>query len=492
MGLTRRLFLVGSACAAASALGAVPASGEVDVAIVGAGAAGIAAARRVAAANRSFALIEANDIVGGRCSTNIGIFGVPFDIGAHWIHLPQSNPVVSLANQNGIATYPSPRGQRVRIGRRYASEGELEEFQTKLLVSRRAIEDAARKVDTSCAKALPKNLGDWRPLIDFVLGPFWCGRDLDDVSAIDFSKSTERRNSAFCSAGFGSLLAKLATGLPVQLATPARRISWAGVAGVEIETPKGVIRARTAIITVSSGVLSAGTIRFVPDLSKRQQDAIAKLAMGSYEHIALELPGNPLGFEPDDLIYEKCKGTQTAAVLGNVSGTPLCMVEVGGSFARDLAMQGEEAMVAFATEWLSDLYGADVKKMVRRASATKWHDNPLALGSFSAAAVGGQASRRILMEPLNNRVWFAGEAAHETLWGTVGGAWESGDRTAIQALRRIGVVIEAPNSDAAPSIPQAPVGHRQPRPSDIPSRRRAGQPAVYPPFREMPTICADC
>src|SRR3974377_2032190 len=119
MGITRRLFLAGSASIAASRLGAVPASGEVDVAIVGAGAAGIAAARRVAAANRSFAFVEANDSVGGRCFTNTSIFGVPFDVGAHWIHLPDSNPVVRLANQSGIATYPTPRGKGTPRARRH-------------------------------------------------------------------------------------------------------------------------------------------------------------------------------------------------------------------------------------------------------------------------------------------------------------------------------------------------------------------------------------
>src|SRR5262245_53405429 len=95
---SRRSFLAGSvAVAAAPALGAVPASGSVDVVIVGAGAAGIAAARRVAAAGRRFALIEASDRMGGRCVTDTRTFGVPFDRGAHWIHMPDINPVAKLA-----------------------------------------------------------------------------------------------------------------------------------------------------------------------------------------------------------------------------------------------------------------------------------------------------------------------------------------------------------------------------------------------------------
>lgn len=488
MNISRRLFLAGSACVAASTLRAAPPSGEVDIAIIGAGAAGIAAARRITAFNRSFVLIEANAVAGGRCLTDTGIFGVPFDIGARWIYLPDSNPVAKLATQNRIATYPAPDGQRIRIGRRYAGDGELEQFQSKFIACKRVIQDW-RKADQRCAEVLPPNLNDWHPLIDFLLGPFSCGKDVDEVSAIDLSKSADRDVSAFSPIGFGGLLATLAARIPVQLATPARRIDWAGQPGVQIETPRGLIKARSAIVTVSTGVLSSDKIKFIPDLPKRQQDAISKLKLGNYEHIALELPGNPLGLASDDLIYEKCKSTRTAAILGNVSGTPLCVVEVGGKFGRELALRGAETMADFAIDWLADLYGSDVRKLVRRVSVTGWHDDPSALGSFSAAAVGGQPSRLILMEPLNNRLWFAGEAAHETLWGTVGGAWESGERAATEALRRLGVMVAAPNPSFAPGIPQAPVGHRQPRPSDMPPNTQTNTRA---PFRELPAVCDKC
>jgi monoamine oxidase len=290
---------------------------------------------------------------------------------------------------------------------------------------------------------LPKDLGDWRSTIEFVLGPYSCGKDLSEVSAADFSRSAERDIDAFCNIGFGALLAKLATGIEMQLATPARRVEWVG-RGVEIETSKGLIRARTAIVTASTGVLAAGKIRFVPDLPKRLQDAIGRLPLGSYEHIALELPGNPLGMQPDDLIYEQSSSTRTAGVLTNISGTPLCIVDVGGKFGRELATRGEEAMVDFALEWLEGLYGSNFAKVVKRASATRWYNEPWVLGSFSCAVVGGQPSRGILKEPLNGRLWFAGEAVHETLWGTVGGAWESGERAAVEALKRIGAVVEPP------------------------------------------------
>src|SRR3954453_4159101 len=129
MFVSRRSFIAGAASlAAAPALGAVSSSGEVDVAIIGAGAAGIAAARRVAAAGRRFALIEAGNRIGGRCVTDTRSFGAPFDRGAHWIRQAEMNPVLRAAAKAGLDVYPVPAGQRIRIGARHARESELEAF----------------------------------------------------------------------------------------------------------------------------------------------------------------------------------------------------------------------------------------------------------------------------------------------------------------------------------------------------------------------------
>jgi monoamine oxidase len=416
-----------------------PRTGSVDVVIVGAGAAGIAAARRLAAVGRRFALVEAAGTVGGRCVTDTTVFGIPFDRGAHWIHMPDINPVAKLATQTGLDLYPAPPGQRVRIGRRYAREGEMEDYLGGMVRASTAIADASRKNDIACAQALPKDLGGWRPMIEFVLGPFGCAKDLAEVSAVDFAHSAERDSDLLCRQGFGALLAKLASGMPVELSNPVTRISWGARSGrIDVETTRGQFQARAAIVTVSTNVLSAGKIKFTPDLPKRQLDAAAKLNLGSYDHVVLELPDNPLGLRADELVFEKSDSTRTAALFANVSGTPLCVIDVAGSFGRDLAAKGDAAMFDFAQSWLSGLYGTDVSKSVKRRHATHWNDEPFVLGAFSAAAPGGQPFRRVLMESVNDRIWFAGEAAHETLWGTVGGAWESGERAADAVVKSFG------------------------------------------------------
>ena len=443
--LSRRSFLAaGAALLAKPALGAAPAASDVDVVIIGAGAAGIAAARRVAAAKQRFVVIEAADHVGGRCVTDTRTFGVPFDRGAHWIHQPDVNPLLKPAAPAGIDVYPAPRGQSVRVGPRNARDAELEIFLSSLVRSHRAIADAARAKTDVAAAALPRDLGDWQGTIEFILGPYGCGKDLKGVSAMDLARASERDAAAFCRQGYGALLARLAADLPVRLSTPVTRIAWDR--SLEVETAKGRLSPRAIIVTVSTNVLTADKIEFSPALSKRQLDAAAKLALGSFDHIALDMPGNPLGLQRDDLVFEQAAGARTAALLANMSGTSLYLVEVAGSFGRALAAQGEAAMVDFAGDWLATVFGSDVKRAIKRGHATRWNDEPFVLGAMSAAVPGSVDARKVLMEPLGGRIWFAGEAVHETQWGTVGGAWESGTRAAEAALRRIGALKE-PDED---------------------------------------------
>ncbi len=415
-----------------------PRTGAFDVAIIGAGAAGIAAARRLAAGGRRVIVLEAAGEIGGRCLTDTATFGVPYDRGAHWLYSPDLNPVAKIATQSGLDIYPAPPGQRIRIGRRYAREGEMEELLANIVRANRAIADAARgRSDVSCAQALPKDLGDWRATIEFMLGPYQCGKDLADVSAADLARVAERDSAVFCRQGLGALIAKLGAGLPVQVSTPVNRLV-STPRGVELDTAKGQIEARAAIVTVSTNVLAAGKIKFQPELPKRQADAAVRLRLGSYDRIALELSGNPLGLRADEVVFEKAAANRTASIFANVSGTTLCTVDVAGGFGRDLAAEGQAAMIDFALDWLGALYGGEIKGAVKRRHATRWDDEPWTLGAMSAAAPGAQPARRVLMEPLNNRIWFAGEAVHETLWGTVGGAWDSGERAADAVTKALG------------------------------------------------------
>src|SRR5882762_4595794 len=455
MTMTRREFLSASAAlAVAPALGAdawgAPLPREADIVVIGAGAAGIAAARRIMAANRKVIVVEAANQAGGRCITDIATFDVPFDRGARWIHNPETNPMIRLARAAGLDVMPAPSGQKIRIGRRNARAGETEEFLAALVKANRAIDEASRgKLDVSCASVMPKDLGDWASTAEFVLGANFAGKDLKEISAIDKIRAQDRNSAIACRQGLGTLVAKLGEPLPLSLSTAANRIEW-GNRDAVVQTPAGRIAAHAVIITVSTNVLAAGNIKFAPDIPKRYFEAAAKLSLGSYDHIALQMPGNPLGLARDDIIIEQSNSTRTALLFANMGSSSLCSIDVAGSFGRDLSAQGEKAMTGFAVEWLGKLFGSEAASAVKKSSATRWNAAPFVLGAMSAAMPGGQPSRRILSEPIGC-MFLAGEATHETLWGTVDGAWESGERAAEAALRRIGALRETEPVAPAPA-----------------------------------------
>jgi monoamine oxidase len=468
MTMTRRDFLSASAAVAVTPVftGQVAAAAlprEADIVVIGAGAAGIAAARRIMAANRKVIVVEAASQIGGRCQTDIASFDVPFDRGARWMHNPDTNPMIKLARSAGLEITTAPSGQKIRIGRRNARPGETEEFLAALVRANRAIDEASRKGDVACAAALPKDLGDWAGTAEFVLGANFAGKDLKDVSVGDKVRAQDRNTAIACRQGLGTLVAKLGEQVPLSLSTPASRIAW-GSRDVSVETPSGKIAARAAIVTVSSNVLASGNIRFTPDIPKRTLDAAAKLNLGSYDRIALQMPGNPLGLSRDDIVIEQSNSTRTALMYANIGGSSLCTIDVAGSFGRDLSAQGEAAMAAFAVEWLTKLFGSEVAAAVKKSSATRWNAAPFALGAMSVAGPGGQASRKVLTEPIGC-IYLAGEATHETLWGTIDGAWESGERAAEAALRRIGALKDPePETPARAQRPQRRAPARQAAP----------------------------
>src|SRR5262249_55954378 len=223
----------------------------------------IAAARRITAARRRCMLLEAADRIGGRCLTDTRPFGVPWDRGGNAIQTADISPIARLARQTGLEIYPAPPGQKIRIGRRYAREGEMEDFLAAVVRANRAIGEVARKeearrTDIASAQALPKDLLDWRQTVEVMLGPDGASKDLTEISAVDCAHAVERDSDAYCRQGLGTLIAKLAEGLPVQTGAAVKKIDLWSRRGVEIETAnRGFVTARGVIVTASTAVLAA-------------------------------------------------------------------------------------------------------------------------------------------------------------------------------------------------------------------------------------------
>ena len=306
--------------------------------------------------------------------------------------------------------------------------------------------------------------------------PTAAAKDLGEISALDFSKSVERDAGAFCRQGYGALLAKLAEGIPVELETPVTQVDTLS-RGSRVDADDSEGNALRPLhdrhrVDQRAGV-GPHQVRQAacPSASSTRSTSSSSAASTTSRS---SCPAIRSGLQRDDLVFEKSSGPRTAALLANVSGTSLSLIEVGGRFGRELAAQGDKAMVDFAVEWLAGLFGAGFKRAVQRTQTTQWNAEPWTLGAFSAASPGGQWARRALMEPIRDRVFFAGEAVHETMWGTVGGAWESGERAADAVVRRLSGLPEppAPKPEPAPPPQQRRTAASKAKAEPKPNRRR--------------------
>jgi monoamine oxidase len=434
--LSKRAFLAGSASlAGAKALGQVPASGVVEVAIIGAGAAGLAAARRVAMAGRNYALLEASNRTGGRVWTAPGNLGIAHDRGAHFMSASGRNPLVAIGRLDKLELKNVSPFRRMYVGSREARDSEYDAFTAALRRAGRAIAAAGEAGrDIAASQAMP-DMGDWNATAGFVLGPHALSKDLNQVSTVDFSRIEDQPEEIVCRTGLGQVLAASAKSLRVTLDAPVTRVGQIGRGTITVESARGVVRAETVIVTVSTNVLASGRIRFESPLPKRTLDAVEALSLGTRDRLIFELKGNPFKFTDDQKIIFKGTGPNAISLVGRAGGTDLCFAEFSGNFGRGISSKGQAAMAAFVAEQFVEHFGTEAKKHIGRAEAVRWSGDPLILGGTSVAAPGRGGSRRILMEPLFDRMFLAGEAVHETWFGTVAGAWVSGERAADAALR---------------------------------------------------------
>jgi monoamine oxidase len=435
--LDRRAFLGGAAALAASPAlaqtGSV--SGNVDVAIVGAGAAGIAAARRVAAAGGSYMLLEANNRIGGRIWSGQGTLGVAHDRGAHRISASGRNPLVAIGRLAGLKLSQPAPFRRLYVGGREARDSEYDNFTAARHRASRAIVAAGEAgQDLAAARTLP-DLADWRGTVSFVLGPFATSKDLEEISTVDFARIDDQSEQLVCAGGLGRLISAAADSLRVELSAPVTRIDARGRGSITVETERGSVRADAVVVTASTNVLNSGTIRFEPGLPKRTADALAGLTLGTRDRLMFELFGNPFDFADDQRVIFKSNDGRTIGLTGRAGGTHLAHADFCGLFGLEVANAGEGAMRDFVIETLVSHFGAESKKFLGKSEAVRWSRERWVQGAGSVASPGSGNNRRALGEPVHDRIFLAGEALHENWWGTVAGAWISGERAADAALR---------------------------------------------------------
>lgn len=440
--ITRRSALAGGAAFMSAPLFARRAvAAQTDVVVIGAGAAGIAAARDLRAAGLDVTLIEAGSRVGGRVHTETTTFGVPYDVGAHWLHTETRNPFVAYGRANGFDVYRAPDAELMYVGDRPATPEEETAYAAAASQAYRAIERAgAAGQDVSPASVIP-DLGEWEPTVNFLVGGYEMAKDLANFSCSDWYTGAGGED-AYCREGFGALFAHSARGVDVTLNTAARAVRFGGT-GVEVETDAGTITARAVVCTVSMGVLKAERIVFDPPLPDDQQEAIQLLTMGHYNHVTLQFKENFFGIGEDGYYSYKIDKSVDGvphgfAALVDASGSGLTYCDMGGAFAKEMADAGKAAALDFTMGELTKAFGSKARDALVNSSVTDWSNDPLTLGGYASAEPGGAWTRDAMRRPVANRLWFAGEAMSEGMWATVAGAHLSGQAVAAQVRAALG------------------------------------------------------
>jgi monoamine oxidase len=397
-----------------------------DAVVIGAGAAGIAAARTFAAEGWQVEILEARDRIGGRAHTT-AVAGHPVDVGAHWVHVAEANPVTGLLRDTRTpsrltpSAYPVYENGQLLRGRRRSAMWKGWEM-VDVLVERKA----SGEVDRPLSECMPTR-GEWAETVAFNIA-LYCGAPLEELSARDYNRNQEGGNR-FVAGGLGAFIASLAKDIPVRLNCAATLIRN-GSGGVRVETGQGPVAARACVVTVPVMVLAAGAIAFDPPLPEPVTNAMRTFRPGAYEHVVIEWPASPFHENgPDQLTFFRSGPVEGGCMLTCIEGTDLHYFEIGGPHRLFWRDGSPAAKIDFLRRFLRSQFGA-AADAVKIAHVTDWWNDPLSRGSWSTCAPGDYGARNILRDFAGGRIRFAGEALSLPQPSTVGGAWMEGERAA--------------------------------------------------------------
>ena len=414
-----------------------------EVIVVGAGIAGLAAAKDLQKRDVSTIVVEGRDRVGGRVWTDRSL-GSPFDLGASWIHGARKNPIADLAKELGLETIKTDfsevhlwdhDGTRVKdstvtaIGREWAAlQEEIEEG-----VGGRSGDVSMQKAVELALEGKKLDQAEQRQLS-------WITAVLEVAAAEDFSRLSTAYSGdddelgggdRLFPEGYDAIAKALAKGLDVRRKAKVRRIEHGGQ-GVRVATSRGVFEGKVALVTVPLGVLRRGVIEFAPALPSKKVAAAARLGMGVLNKVVLQFPETFWPKDRDFLGYMSESHGEFAVFLNarKLSDEHALMALTGGDFARSIEKLSDDQAVARALGVLRRMFGDSVPAPRGRLVA-RWASDPFAYGSYSHVRVGATSDDfDILAEPVGDRLFFAGEATHRRFRGTVHGALMSGRREA--------------------------------------------------------------
>jgi monoamine oxidase len=403
---------------------------DVEVVVVGGGAAGVAAAKHLHRASVNCLLVEARPRLGGRAYTVIDSSGFTLDLGCGWLHSADRNPWVRVAEAEGVAldkTLPPWQRRTLEIG---FPQAEQNKFQEAIAEFFARMEEAAQDDNDVAAATLLEPGNRWNGLINSV-GTYISGGDLDRLSVKDFDRYEDSGVNYRAFKGYGALIADYGADIPQMRDCPVRRIDHSG-RKLRIETAKGAISADQVIVTVPSAVLAAEAITFTPALPDKIA-AARGLPLGLADKLFLSLDGAE-EFEKETRLFGRTDRNGTGGYHLRPFGRPLIEGYFAGGLAAELEADGEGAFFDFAVSELVGLFGRDFAGRLKPIAEHHWAHDRYALGSYSFALPGFADCRAKLAAPVDSRVFFAGEACSAHDFSTAHGGYLTGVAAAEQII----------------------------------------------------------
>src|SRR6267142_690947 len=407
---------------------------SVDVAIIGAGAAGLGAANALKNSGLSVLVLEARDRVGGRAHTIMASPDVTFDVGCGWLHSADENSFVKIAEQLGFEINKSLPPWRERAHGKAFPQEDRDDFIRALNAFYDRAEHAAvqaMKSGRDGAANLCLEPGNrWNPMID-AISTYINGCELDQVSLLDMDAYEDTDINWRVRRGYGALIAAYGATCPLALNCEVTLIDHSEKS-VRIETSRGTLSAGKVIVTVPTNLIADQSIRFHPPLPAKV-DAARGLPLGLADKVTLALD------EPDALPVEgNLRGATMRTEMGTYHmrpfGQPCIEGFFGGRFAQSLEDAGEGAIAAASIDEIVSFLGNDFRRKLKPLAESRWAHDPFARGSYSHALPGRAGDREVLAAPVDGRLFFAGEATSPGFFSTAHGARDSGERAAEEVL----------------------------------------------------------
>lgn len=420
--------------------------------VVGAGLAGLTVADELTQRGFDVVVLEARDRVGGRCHTVDGV-----DMGAHWIHGTEGNPITALARRFGLPTMfvggdstftggwdalevrtreANVRGDDAKLASILAADAMWDELE---VLRREQLASGAADISVAAGLALLRERGalphdaaaDWH-LELLAREDAGCGAARLSLRSWDEGVEVYGYGDSVLAAGYTALANALAARVDVRLGRPVHRIEAHGDGGVSVSTGDDVFTGDAVVVTVPLGVLQARTIEFVPPLPDATSAAIDRVGVGDLAKVVLRFERAWWQDDQYAIGVDLIPLEQWPTIVINLAAShlePVLVVLAGGELGRWLESATMTQVESWSTWLLSEVFG-DVASLPIEITRTAWSIDPFSRGSYSAMHVGSSPEDLAILARPVGPVHFAGEATSETAWSTAHGAVLSGRREA--------------------------------------------------------------